>query len=99
MFKGTQKHKWITLAILAIIGFYLAQKYPHPTVTGQPLLWITMTLLFAKNWLEYILYLPITGLLSKSIDVVETIQRKQFVLITFIAYAILSYWLLVRLYP
>lgn len=95
MFVGTEFQKWCALVLLALIGGGVAYKFPYPSDPIRPYLAILATLLFAKNWLEYLLCLPIIGLKGVCIPTHEHSKRLKFTLFTVAAYVGLAVFVFV----
>ncbi len=93
MFIGTQIQKWILLAILASLGCFLAYIFPDPVDTERRWFLVLLSLVFAKNWLEYLLFLPITGLKGLYIGTRERKKRKRFFILSVLIYIALMIWL------
>lgn len=95
MFLGTQFQKWLFLAFLAGGGSLVAYLVPDPEGPTRPWFLVLMSLMFAKNWLEYLLFLPITGLRGLYIPTQDRIKRKRFFILTVLIYVFFMAWLLI----
>ena len=97
MFLGTQLQKWICLAVLAGIGSLVAYIFPDSMDPARPWFLVLMGLMFAKHWLEYLLFLPITGLKGLYIPIQDRINRKRFFILSLLIYIALMTCLLIFL--
>ncbi|PSV99569.1 hypothetical protein C9I89_21705 [Photobacterium lipolyticum] len=98
MFIGTQFLKWVILVVLGLVGGMVAYNFPHQSDPIRPYLLVLLSLMFVKNWLEYLLFLPITGLKGLYIPTQERTKRRRFFIFTLIAYVGLMFWLITYVY-
>ena len=99
MFIGTEFQKWCVLLVLALAGGVVAYNFPHPSDPIRPYLLVLLSLIFSKHWLEYLLFLPITGLKGLYIPTHERGKRRKFFIFTIVAYVALMVWLVIYVYP
>ena len=99
MFIGTEFQKWCALFVLALVGGAVANGFPHPSDPIRPYLLVLLSLMFAKHWLEYLLFLPIIGLKGLYIPTQEREKRRNFFIFTLVAYVALMVWLVIYVYP
>ena len=99
MYLGTQLQKWCALGVLGLVGGTIAYNFPHHSDPIRAYLLVLVSLLFCKNWLEFILGLPITGLKGLYIPTQERSKRRRFFKVTLVVYSVLMIWLVVYVYP
>lgn len=95
MFLGTQLQKWICLFVLAGLGSVMAYMYPYPADPSRRWPLLLLSLMFVKHWLEYLLFLPISGLKGLYISTRERTKRKRFLILSVLGYMALMGWLLI----